>query len=85
MEPQKFADIEKGSAQDAHLQNTTVANFAWQNVTVTVDDRLSKLPRALVEDVTGVVNAGMIPQPLMASTVPSTICVNRKLTSMATR
>lgn len=44
---------------DAHLRNTTVKNFAWQDITVTVKDTKTKQPKALLQGVSGIVNAGM--------------------------
>lgn len=44
---------------DAHLRNTTVKNFAWQDITVTVKDNKTKEPKALLQGVSGIVNAGM--------------------------
>lgn len=53
-------DLEK-RATDAHLQNTTVKNFAWQNITVTVKDHKTKQPKALLRGVNGIVKAGTLP------------------------
>ncbi|SPO01649.1 related to ATP-binding cassette protein [Cephalotrichum gorgonifer] len=53
------ADVEK-TAGDVHLQNTTVNNFAWKNITVTVKDHKTKQPKALLNDVNGVLKAGEI-------------------------
>lgn len=50
-------DVEK-LAHDAHLLNTTVQNFTWQGVTVTVKDRKTKLKKKILDDVQGIVNAG---------------------------
>jgi hypothetical protein len=52
-------DVEERAA-DAHLQNTTVKNFVWQNITVTVKDHKTKQPKALLHGVNGVVMAGML-------------------------
>ena len=54
-------DVEKGSVIDNHLRNTTVQSLAWNNVTVTVKDRESKLPKHIIEDVQGIVHAGNSP------------------------
>lgn len=43
---------------DAHLRNTTVKNFAWQDINVTVKDTNTKQPKALLHNVSGIVNAG---------------------------
>lgn len=50
-------DLEKG-AGDEQLKNTTVKNFAWRNVTVTVKDHKTKQPKELLRNVRGVVQAG---------------------------
>ncbi|KFY34223.1 hypothetical protein V494_06956 [Pseudogymnoascus sp. VKM F-4513 (FW-928)] len=47
---------------DAHLKNTTVKNFAWQDITVTVKDTKTKEPKALLQGVSGIVKAGMYPR-----------------------
>ncbi|KAK0722966.1 P-loop containing nucleoside triphosphate hydrolase protein [Lasiosphaeria miniovina] len=53
-------DIERRAVAEAHLQNTTVRNISWRGVTVTVKDRETKLPKAIVENVEGIVEAGEI-------------------------
>ncbi|KFY01976.1 hypothetical protein V490_00706 [Pseudogymnoascus sp. VKM F-3557] len=45
---------------DAHLRNTTVKNFAWQDINVTVKDTKTKQAKALLHNVSGIVNAGEI-------------------------
>lgn len=53
-------DVEKGVATDyAHLTNTTVHSFSWEDVTVTVKDRKTKQPIEILSGVSGVVEAGM--------------------------
>ncbi|KAL5344855.1 hypothetical protein ACLOAV_010252 [Pseudogymnoascus australis] len=52
-------DVEKRGA-DVHLRNTTVKNFAWQNITVTVKDHKTKQPKDLLHGVNGIVRAGEI-------------------------
>jgi hypothetical protein len=54
-------DIEQTAVDDAHLMNTTVQNFVWQGVTVTVKDHKTKLPKTILEDVEGIVEAGKLP------------------------
>lgn len=54
-------DIEKAGGYYAHLTNTTVRSFGWENVTVNVRDRESKLPKTIVSNVSGVVQAGKYP------------------------
>ncbi|KYK56962.1 hypothetical protein DCS_03968 [Drechmeria coniospora] len=46
------------SATDGHLYNSTVQNFTWSRVSVTVKDRKSKQPRTIVDDAHGIVKAG---------------------------
>jgi len=52
-------DAEKTVADEAHLQNTTVRNYLWRDITVTVKDRETKQPLHLLENVNGVVEAGV--------------------------
>src|SRR5690349_5103409 len=54
-------DVERGSTADAHLLNTTVHSFAWKGITVTVKDRETKLPKTLVDNAHGIVEAGSYP------------------------
>lgn len=54
-------DIEKQAVAEAHLKNTTVQNVSWRGVTVTVKDRVTKQPKTIVENVEGIVEAGMLP------------------------
>lgn len=56
-------DIERGALADSHPLNTTVHSLAWKGITVTVKDRETKLPKNIVDDVHGFVEAGM-PRPL---------------------
>ncbi|TLD38185.1 putative ABC transporter [Venturia nashicola] len=56
--PQLSNDVEKAGGDYAHLTNTTVRSFGWENVTVNVQDRESKLPKTIVSNVSGVVKAG---------------------------
>jgi hypothetical protein len=51
-------DIEQVAVDDAHLMNKTVRNFVWQGVTVTVKDHKTKLPKTILENVDGIVEAG---------------------------
>jgi hypothetical protein len=51
-------DIEQTAVDDAHLMNNTVRNFVWQGVTVTVKDHKTKLPKTILENVDGIVEAG---------------------------
>lgn len=51
-------DIEQKVVDEAHLLNTTVNNFLWKDITVTVTDHKTKKPKAILENVSGFVNAG---------------------------
>lgn len=51
-------DVEKGAADYAHLTNTTVHSFSWEDVTVSVKDRTTKQPLDILSGVDGVVEAG---------------------------
>ncbi|KAF5242804.1 hypothetical protein FAUST_3140 [Fusarium austroamericanum] len=53
-------DSEQRPVAEKHLVNTTIKNFTWSNVTVTVKDRETKQPKAIVDDVQGIVEAGEI-------------------------
>lgn len=55
-------DIEKQAVADAHLKNTTVQNISWKGVTVIVKDRVTKESRPIVDNVEGIVEAGMYPR-----------------------
>lgn len=55
-------DVEKGAAVDyAHLTNTTVHSFSWENVTVSVKDRKTNQPLDILSGVDGIVEAGRYP------------------------
>lgn len=51
-------DVERHAVAEAHLRNTTIRNIAWKGVTVTVKDRETKLPKTILENVEGIVEAG---------------------------
>jgi hypothetical protein len=53
-------DIEQQAATESHLMNTTIHNISWKNVTVKVQDRETKLPKAIVDGVDGIVRAGKL-------------------------
>ncbi|WXC65773.1 hypothetical protein SNK03_011561 [Fusarium graminearum] len=53
-------DSEQRPVAEKHLVNTTIKNFTWSNATVTVKDRETKQPKAIVDDVQGIVEAGEI-------------------------
>jgi len=52
-------DIEEQAIAEAHLKNTTVRAISWRGVTVTVKDRESKQPKTIVDNVHGIVEAGI--------------------------
>jgi len=52
-------DVEQHAVAEAHLKNTTVRNITWKDVTVTVKDRETKVLKAIVENVEGIVEAGI--------------------------
>jgi hypothetical protein len=56
-------DIEHGVVADAFV-NTTVRSLAWKGLTVTVKDRETKLPKTIVDNVDGLVEAGEYPSLL---------------------
>lgn len=53
-------DVEQHGAElaEAHLRNTTVRSISWRGVSVTVKDRETKQPKAIVDNVEGYVEAG---------------------------
>ena len=52
-------DVEKGTATDyAHLANTSVHSYSWENVTVTAKDRKTKRPLEILSGINGIVEAG---------------------------
>jgi len=60
-------DVEQQAIAEAHLRNTTIKNIAWKGVKVTVKDRETKLPKNIVEDVEGVVEAGQFTLSVLIS------------------
>ena len=54
------ADVEKNDMDYSSLRNDTVRNFTWQDVTVTIKDRRTKKPKAILANVDGYVEAGKI-------------------------
>ena len=52
------SDIEDKAVAEGYLTNTSVSSISWENITVNVKDRETKLPKSLVEDVSGLVRAG---------------------------
>jgi hypothetical protein len=51
-------DIEQSAHDTSYLNNSVVQNLAWSNVTVTVPDRDTKLPKQILSAVSGNVAAG---------------------------
>lgn len=51
-------DIEQKPLEDTHLMNSTVRSFTWSNVTVTVKDVKTKLPKAILTSASGAIEAG---------------------------
>lgn len=59
METPETLDVEKNAGSDyAHLTNTTIQSFSWDNVAVTVKDRETKLPKDILSGINGIVKAG---------------------------
>jgi hypothetical protein len=58
--PSDSIDIEKDAGSDyAHLTNTSIQSFSWDNITVTVKDRQTKQPKDILSGVNGIIKAGM--------------------------
>ncbi|KAB8293922.1 hypothetical protein EYC80_009395 [Monilinia laxa] len=55
-----MTDIEQTAVDDMHLKNTIVRNFIWKDVAVTVKDNKTKEPKAILDGVSGIVEAGEI-------------------------
>ena len=53
-----IVDIERKAIDEAHVQNTTVQSYSWKGVTVTVKDRQTKQPKAILSGIDGSVKAG---------------------------
>lgn len=53
-------DIEKTVIDDSNLMNSTVQNYAWKGITITVKDHKTKQPKAILQDVSGIVEAGKL-------------------------
>lgn len=60
-------DVEKSAMDYAHLTNTTVHSFSWEDVTVSVKDRKTKQPLDILSSVDGIVEAGAYPPGLFAT------------------
>ncbi|KAK0267921.1 hypothetical protein LTR91_019984 [Friedmanniomyces endolithicus] len=54
-----MADVERiHGGGYTRLQNAGIRSFGWKGVTVNVNDRHSRAPKAILSDVTGIVKAG---------------------------
>ncbi|EZF33721.1 hypothetical protein H101_02726 [Trichophyton interdigitale H6] len=51
-------DLEANGDEHPFLMNETVEHFSWKGVTVSVKDRETKQPKAILRDATGYVNKG---------------------------
>jgi hypothetical protein len=51
-------DIEQKVITDGHLMNDTVKTFSWNGITVTVKDNKTGEPKAILDDVHGIAQAG---------------------------
>lgn len=70
-------DIEAKAAADTHLMNDTVENFTWNGVTVTVSDNKTGQPKAILDNIDGIVEAGMVFIPyigLFTNSIPGEMC-----------
>jgi hypothetical protein len=51
-------DIEQKVVTDGHLRNDTVNTFSWKDITVTVKDNKTGAPKAILDSVDGIAQAG---------------------------
>jgi hypothetical protein len=51
-------DVEKHAGDSHHLSNTTIKNFVWKDLTVTVKDNKTGKPKRILTSVEGCVKAG---------------------------
>jgi len=51
-------DIEQKVVTDGHLRNDTVNTFSWNDITVTVKDSKTGEPKAILDNVSGIAQAG---------------------------
>jgi hypothetical protein len=54
-----LVDVEQKMLDDCHLMNDVVRNYCWQGVKVVVKDHETKAPKAILQDISGVVEAGI--------------------------
>lgn len=66
-------DVEKG-ADLARLKNDVVENFSWEDVTVSVKDRKTKMAVNILEGVSGFVEAGMLVEGIVSMGDSRLIC-----------
>jgi hypothetical protein len=52
-------DIEDGIVTETHLMNNDVRNVSWKGVTIAVKDGKTGEPRIVLDNIDGVVRAGM--------------------------
>ena len=55
-----YKDLERHDSIGTHLDNTTVKNLSWHDMTVTVKDRKTKQPISILSSANGFVEAGQI-------------------------
>lgn len=55
-------DIEKTVVDGSYLKNDSVRSFAWKGINVTVKDHKTKPPKSILQDVSGIVEAGNCPK-----------------------
>jgi hypothetical protein len=67
-------DVEKAGGDYAHLTNTSVRDFTWDNVTVTVKDRVSGGAKVILDECRGIVKAGEM-MAIMGPRSASTPCI----------
>ena len=60
LEGTKDLDLELNHTASAHLVNDTVSSLSWSNVSITVKDRQTKQPKAILSDSSGHVEAGQL-------------------------
>ena len=68
--------MEKNAGSDhVHLLNAAIQSFSWEDVTVTVKDRATKLPKEILSGVNGIVKAG----EMLALMGPRSVSPNQSL------
>lgn len=51
-------DMELGGQPASNMMNELVLNYAWQNINVSVKDRVTNKPLSILSDASGIVHAG---------------------------